>query len=312
MIQFITFLKNLKEEDNPTVAATAPLGVAVVARRLCTSKHLDHTYYRPVYGDRECNYAEVVLPLVDLFKTKANDETKKDWVRILNIIAQGELGAREGLSHLQEIAKKREHKNKLFFRLAALNAMSYSKFTDMESQDKIFTTVLPIAESPLEDYRVREMAYSTLLTWPVNSTFVHRLSRMSLQEKSVNMQDFIRSTIDSFTAFTNPHARLRTIATAEQDVSALTRWVSATVDTPKRNDYDLFVANNRIGSRDILAWLTQFEKTVPVGLAKLLTGKAGDIRMPIYEGVAFLNDVTDEGTVIYVGVIDFLKFFLKK
>ena len=67
------FLKARPEEDYPVIAATAPLGVAVMARRLCVSSELDHAFYRPVYGDRECNYAEVIPPLVNLFKEKAND-----------------------------------------------------------------------------------------------------------------------------------------------------------------------------------------------------------------------------------------------
>ena len=69
--------------------------------------------------------------------------------------------------------------------------------------------MLPIAESPLEDYRVRQMAYATLMTWPVNATFVLRMSRMSVQEKSVAMQSFLRSAIDSYTVHTNPHDRLK-------------------------------------------------------------------------------------------------------
>ena len=72
---------------------------------------------------------------------------------------------------------------------------------------QIFNILQPIAESHVEDYRIRQICYDTLLSWKPNVTFIQRMALHSNTEPSVQIQSFIYWVIDSMSRIDDPSYR---------------------------------------------------------------------------------------------------------
>lgn len=73
---------------------------------------------------------------------------------------------------------------------------------------QIFNVLQPIAESKVEDYRIRQVAYDSLLTFMPNVTFIQRMIFSSYHEPSQQMQSYISWVIDSLSHIEDPSYKL--------------------------------------------------------------------------------------------------------
>ncbi|XP_047737918.1 uncharacterized protein LOC108665513 isoform X2 [Hyalella azteca] len=283
--KLLDFAMSIREETKTLVSVIVKPNLAILIRRLCVSEEeMPYSHMRKMFGDKQCDKDTVVhkyLPhLEDRIKTAS-----QSWVRILNVLAAADLGAPESLQILEKVAKG-EITDNIYVRYAAIHGMSINTF-DNCTRDKIFNILQPMAESQAEDFRIRQVAFDTLLAWRPNVTFIQRMASSARREASVQVQSYIYNAIDSLAVIDDPD--FKDLSSAARNMRQLTRQMSPSSHRAFTYKDSRYLPMEQVGAEGEVAWLSGLRAYFPREIYTYVVAQLGKFRVPLFESMTFGN-----------------------
>ncbi|KAF2352055.1 Lipid transport protein N-terminal [Trinorchestia longiramus] len=283
--KIMQFALSLDEDQKALVSLLVKPNVAIMIRRLCISEQEQRfSHMMPMFGDKQCDRQSVINKYLPNLEQKIKSSSKM-WVKILNVLAVADLGARESLDILAQVAQGKITDD-LFVRYAAIHGMSAATF-DNCTQDQIFNIVQPIAESQTEDFRVRQIAYDTLLSWRPNVTFIQRMATSAWKEPSVQIQSYLYNAIDSLAV--NDDAEFKPQSSAARNLRSFTRQMIPSVHRAFTYKDSRYLDKEQVGAEGEISWLTGLRSYFPREIYGYLVAQLGRLRIPLIETVTFGN-----------------------
>jgi hypothetical protein len=283
--KILQYALTLEEDQKAIVSLLVKPNLAIMIRRLCVSdQERAFSHMSQIFGDKQCDKQSMINKYLPNLENKIKSSDKM-WVKILNVLAVADLGAQEGLDILKQVAQGKITAD-LFVRYAAIHGMSASIF-DNSTQDQIFNIVQPIAESQAEDFRIRQIAYDTLLSWRPNVTIIQRMATSAWKEASVQIQSYLYNAIDSLAV--NDDDEFKPQSSAARNLRSFTRQMVPSAQRSFTYKDSRYLDKEQVGAEGEISWLTGLRTYFPREIYTYIVAHLGRVRVPLIETVTFGN-----------------------
>jgi len=276
------YVTMMDPEDNVFLTSVARVNLAKTLRLMCSNAERGRqSYWFDIYGkDNDCHH---VLEDYKRFLEEKLRSKIPTWRRVINIVALGELGEDAIDAVLVAAGGKKADRweDDRAVRIAAIQSLSKANYNDNVAE-KVRDNLLAVAESQSEDYRVRQMAYITLLTWfDRDVKFIKSLAAASRTESSLTMYGFYTWIIESLAEYSGLEDA--EVSAVSRELVHTVKYMSPSLYRPMMMSMRAYDSEEEIGHLIKLGWLSKFEGLFPAEVYGYLQGKFCDTTVPILE-----------------------------